>query len=161
MTTKIFIDTEFTNFSDPKLISIGLAAESGEEFYAELPFSMHDCSEFVRETVVPMLGKTPHARCTLDEIYSSIVNWLKIVRNGHEDLEICFDFQTDWDLFGEVLGNNIPAWCKSRLIENCVNELLRHDYHEKNNLPEHHALYDAQANRYAFREKIIPNLFPE
>jgi len=33
----IFIDTEFTNFSNPQLISIGLAASTGEEFYAEVP----------------------------------------------------------------------------------------------------------------------------
>ena len=74
MTSKIFIDAELTDFVDPKVISIGLVAESGEEFYAELPFSMRDCSEFVRETVVPMLGKEPHVACTMDELYLKIMN---------------------------------------------------------------------------------------
>lgn len=157
MTTKIFLDTEFTDFANPKIISIGLAAQSGEEFYAELPFPKRDCNEFVRETVVPMLGKIPHAECTLDEIYVRMISWLKIVRTGDEDVEICFDYQTDWDLFKELLSNNVPVWCKSRLVADCINELLRYDYHEKNNLPEHHALHDAQANRYAFREKITKN----
>jgi hypothetical protein len=36
MPFKVFIDTEFTDFNDPHLISIGLVAESGEEFYAEV-----------------------------------------------------------------------------------------------------------------------------
>ncbi len=157
MASKIFIDTEFTDFVDPKLISIGLAAESGEEFYAELPFLRSDCSEFVRETVIPMLGKIPHAECTMDELYSKIIGWLKLVRCGDEDVEICFDYQTDWDLFNEALSNNVPTWCKSRLVADHINELLRYDYHEKNNFPEHHALHDAQANRYAFREKIASN----
>jgi len=34
MPLKIFIDTEFTNLIAPQLVSIGLVAESGEEFYA-------------------------------------------------------------------------------------------------------------------------------
>lgn len=34
----IFIDTEFTQFNDPELISIGLVTEdASHEFYAELP----------------------------------------------------------------------------------------------------------------------------
>jgi hypothetical protein len=37
MSFNVFIDTEFTDFLDPQLISIGLVAQSGEEFYAELP----------------------------------------------------------------------------------------------------------------------------
>ncbi|RFB67525.1 MULTISPECIES: 3'-5' exoribonuclease [unclassified Herbaspirillum] len=154
MALKIFIDTEFTNFEDPELISIGLAAESGEEFYAELPFSIRDCSEFVREAVLPMLGQTPHAECTLSDIYSRITNWLNLVRSGSKDVEICFDYQTDWELFRQALDNNVPSWCKPRLVSDQINELLRYDYHEKNQLPEHHALHDAQANRYAFRETI-------
>lgn len=157
MTSKVFVDTEFTDFVAPKLISIGLAAESGEEFYAELPFSLHDCNEFVRETVVPMLGKSPHAACTMDELYSKIINWLKLVRRKDEDMVICFDYQTDWDLFREALANNVPSWCKPRLVADHINELLRWDYHEKSGFPEHHALYDALANRYAFREAISKN----
>jgi hypothetical protein len=155
MALKIFIDTEFTDFVDPKLISIGLAAESGENFYAEVPFPMRDCSEFVREIVVPMLGNMPHAECSMDELYSRIITWLKLVRSGSEDIDICFDYWTDWDLFRQALGNNVPQWCKSRLVADRINEILRCDYHEKNRLPEHHALHDAQANRYAFREAII------
>lgn len=153
MASKVFIDTEFTNFVDPKLISIGLAAQSGEEFYAELPFSLGDCSEFVRAIVVPLLGKVPHAECTMDELYSRIIGWLKLVRSGDEDMEICFDYQTDWDLFSEALDCRIPSWCRHRMVSCNINELLRYEFHRKHKLPEHHALYDAQANRYAFRER--------
>jgi len=154
MAIKVFIDTEFTDFYNPQLISMGMAADSGEEFYIELPFHYHDCNEFVREVVVPLLGKIPHAQCTNDDAYSRIVDWLKLIRYREENIEICFDHQTDWDLFGKALSENIPSWCKPRLVDDRINELLRYDFHEKNQLPEHHALYDAQANRYAFREAI-------
>jgi hypothetical protein len=36
--------------------------------------------------------------------------------------------------------------------ERHINELLRYEFHVKNSLPEHHALHDALALRYAFRE---------
>jgi len=52
----IFLDTEFTAFFDPMLISIGMAADSGEEFYAEVPFTDAACSAFVREAVALRLS---------------------------------------------------------------------------------------------------------
>lgn len=42
-------------------------------------------------------------------------------------------------------------------VGNEINELLRCDYYRKNGLPEHHALYDAQANKYAFEENLRPD----
>jgi len=149
---KIFIDTEFTDFTDTHLISIGLAAESGEEFYAEAPYPAHACSPFVREVVIPLLGQIPHSACEADDLRSRLLTWLKLVRPRNIDIEICFDYQTDWDLFARALDSQIPEWCHPRLISYGINELLRYEFHQKNNLPEHHALYDAQANRYAFRE---------
>lgn len=54
---KIFLDTEFTDFIDPQLISIGIAASNSEEFYAEVPYSIDLCSTFVKEVVIPLQGK--------------------------------------------------------------------------------------------------------
>jgi hypothetical protein len=53
----IFLDTEFTDFYEPCLISMGLASEYGEDFYAEVPYPDHACSAFVREAVLPLLRK--------------------------------------------------------------------------------------------------------
>ncbi len=149
----VFIDTEFTDFLDPVLISLGIAADSGEEFYAELPYPEKACSAFVREAVIPLLGAVPNAGCTLDELPQRIVTWLRLVKRRDEDVEICFDYQTDWDLFADALDCRVPPWCQARLVSHDINELLRYEFHKKNNLPEHHALYDAMANRYAFRER--------
>ncbi len=46
---RVFLDTEYTNISQPALISIGLVADDGREFYAELTdgWLACDCSPFV------------------------------------------------------------------------------------------------------------------
>lgn len=153
MPLKIFIDTEFTDFIDCHLISLGMAAESGEDFYVEVPYPDKACSEFVREAVIPLLGKIPHAQCEFGALRTKILTWMDIVRNKDEEVEICFDYQADWDLFIDALDYRVPEWCKSRLVARNINELLLYSFHKKHGLPEHHALYDAQANRYAFRER--------
>ena len=153
MSLKVFVDTEFTNFIDTDLISIGMAAASGEEFYAEVPYPQASCSEFVREAVIPLLGQVPDAFCMIDDLYLKIISWLNIIRSREEDVEICFDYQTDWDLFVVALDGRVPLWCRPRMVSRHINELLRYKFHKDNNLPEHHALYDAHANRYAFRER--------
>jgi hypothetical protein len=150
---KIFLDTEYTDFFDPHLVSLGMAAETGEEFYAEVPYPEKACSAFVREVVIPLLGGYLGATCALDELRTRIWTWLELVRRSHDEvMEICVDDQTDWDLFADAMDNRVPPWCQCRLVGYNINELLRFDFHQRYKLPEHHALYDAMANRYAFRE---------
>ena len=65
----VFLDTEFTNFVRPDLISIALVSEDGREFYAERTDYRHaDCSDFVRQTVQPLLGRVPGAQCDRAEL---------------------------------------------------------------------------------------------
>lgn len=151
MHLKIFIDTEFTDFVDRHLISLGMAAETGEDFYKEVPYPTTACSEFVREVVVPLLEKTPPTQCEHAQLRDQILAWLDIVR-GNKEIEICFDYQADWDLFINAMDYRVPKWCKSRNIAGNIDELLLSSFHKERGLPEHHALYDAQANRYAFQE---------
>lgn len=153
MSFKIFIDTEFTDFIDIHLISIGMIAQSGEEFYAEVPYPDSSCNAFVRERVIPLLGHIQDAHCAIEDLCVKMTTWLSIVRPGEADVEICFDYQSDWDLFSNALDYRVPPWCQPRIVSRNINELLRYKFHKDNNLPEHHALYDAQANRYAFRER--------
>ena len=152
MGLNVFIDTEFTDFLDPQLISIGLVAQSGEEFYAELPYEDRACSAFVKEAVLPLLGYAPHAEMGKDILYGELTNWLRLIRPKGQEIFICYDYQTDWDLFYDVLDGRVPPRCKRRLVADRINELLRYEFHKKNNMPEHHALNDARANCYAFRE---------
>ncbi|RJX31038.1 MAG: hypothetical protein C4516_09140 [Oxalobacter sp.] len=139
---KVFLDTEFTNFIDTGLISIGLAAESGEVFYAEVPYEHAECSEFVKAAVLPLLDPASYGY-SADELRIRLHSWLVMVRPSHGDLEICFDYQGDWDLFYDAMRDLMPSWCRPRRVGRNINELLRYEYHSKNNLPEHHALNDA------------------
>lgn len=139
-------------FNNPQLISIGMVTQSGEEFYAELPYNVRKCSDFVKAAVLPLLGYAPHAEMTKDDLFLEMINWLKLVRPNDQEVFICYDYQIDWDLFYDVLDGRVPPWCKRRLVADRINELLRHEFHEKNKLPEPHALNDARANCYAFRE---------
>jgi hypothetical protein len=150
---KIFLDTEFTDFIDPRLISIGLAASSGEEFYAEIPYPPELCSEFVKEIVIPLLGRNSGAVCTTDELSIRLIAWLNLIRSSNEKLDICFDFPTDWHLFSKALNDRVPEWCQPRLVGREINAMMRYDFHKRNHLPQHHALYDAKGIRYAFRER--------
>lgn len=63
----------------------------------------------------------------------------------------------DWDLFVDAMDCRVPLWYQQRLVADNIKEFLLFYFHEKNGLPVHHALFDAQANRYAFREHINPD----
>ena len=55
---RLFLDCEFTKLSaQAKLISLALVAEDGREFYVEVidAWREEDCSEFVKEIVLPQL----------------------------------------------------------------------------------------------------------
>ncbi|ABR91915.1 Hypothetical protein mma_1744 [Janthinobacterium sp. Marseille] len=157
----VFIDTEFTDFVDPRLISLGMASEYGEDFYAEVPYPDHACSVFVREAVVPLLRKIPHSYFMIGSLHLEVIKWLEIVRRDKEDVFICIDSQTDWDLFSNALDNRVPSWCHCKLVSDEIVELMLYDFFLHSGLPEHHALYDAQANRHAYRANPNkkPNLY--
>ena len=152
----VFIDTEYTNFHAPQLISIGLVADTGEEGYFEVEHDAKACSEFVRDVVVPLLGREPNALVPQHLLASKLFTWLEIVKPRQHDITICFDHQTDWDLFIAALNYQVPPWVKSRNVCYEIGDLLYQDFFEREALPEHHALYDARANAFAFRERTVP-----
>jgi len=149
MPQQIFVDTEFTNFESPKLISIGLVALSGEEFYAETEYDKYECSNFVHEHVIPLL--TIKEKSSLDNIRARLLSWIESVRNDGVIL-ICYDPEYDREMLGQIFRNQTPP---SVLFRNLglsyVNGLKRYEFHVKNKQAEHHALHDARALRHAFR----------
>lgn len=55
---KLFLDCEFTQLTtQAKLISLALVGQDGREFYVEVmdAWREEDCSEFVKEIVLPQL----------------------------------------------------------------------------------------------------------
>lgn len=134
-----------------------MVSESGEELYFEVPYEKCICSEFVREAVIPLLDQDPELKCGKDELKLQILNWLQIVRTTRDiEFEICFDYQTDWDLFVDIFDGEIPKFIRPRLISQEISELLLYEFWKRNpDLREHHALYDARANAYAFRKNAL------
>jgi hypothetical protein len=149
----VFLDCEFTDFIDTHLISLGMVSEYAEEFYAEVPYPDAACSPFVREAVLPLLGQIPHSYFTRDNLRMEIIKWLEIVRRNNEEVFICVDYQGDWDLFCDALDYRVPPWCHFKLVADEINELMLYHFFKSNQLPEHHALYDARANCYAYRPR--------
>lgn len=145
----IFIDTEFTHFHQPELISIGLVTEDeSHEFYAELPVNTAKCSDFVIDIVLPQLSKDPNAQCTPAELNTRLLTWLE--QFADQSPRVCYDYDGDWNLFCSALDDNVPAWIDQWNIDRLINPIRVWEYLKVNGLKEHHALNDAKANRHAF-----------
>lgn len=148
---RLFLDTEFTDFIDCELISIGIVSDDGREFYAErTDFDLSRCSHFVKEAVLPLLGRECPIAGTEEEIGTALRAWL----TRFEDVEICVDYPTDFELFGYLVRDPdtlaLPAHVKGCNIRNIIDAADIERYWRKNGRMAHHALHDARANRYAF-----------
>ncbi|WP_293603783.1 3'-5' exoribonuclease [Polaromonas sp. UBA4122] len=154
----VFLDTEFTAFVRPDLISIGLVAEDGREFYAErTDYYTTQCSDFVRETVLPLLGRVPGAACTRTELTDRVRDWFGQLP---EPATVVFDSEKDWLLLAvAMLGrpHSTPPgnFAKQMYLdsyaithpafETALNAVYTPEW------PAHHALADARALMAGYR----------
>jgi hypothetical protein len=157
---KIFLDTEFTDFpeSECDLISIGLVADDGREFYAELTdYRQEACSGFVREIVLPLLNQ--HKDTVVGnrwQVARELAEWLEPYRN--DECVICFDYNTDWYLMRDMLlmlpDDMLPDFLTTKNIWGDIDKMAI-DYYwlEADCLGHkpHQALWDARGNKYAYR----------
>lgn len=152
---KIFLDTEYTDFGvNRQLISIGMVADSGEEFYMELPFDRALCNEFVIDNILPLLHKEPLTEPYAEgNLRNTLLKWFSIVKRRNEMIEVCTDSQSDWDLLIKALEYNVPKDIIHINIEEKLVYNRMFEFWEETKLPEHHALYDAKANKHGFRYK--------
>ena len=148
----IFIDTKFSDFIHGELISIGLVTEDGHEFYAESSeVDWTKCSDFVRVAVLPKLGSQLSIKGTELEIGRALLTWLG---EFTEVLVICSDHAYDWEYFCYLVRDpqsleipermswrNLTPYLQARDVELYWSTFGRND---------HHALYDARANKFAF-----------
>lgn len=150
---RIFIDTEFTDFENPELISIGLVTEDGQhEFYAELPVNYSKCNDFVLAIILPQLGKGPDAQCGIDELCIRLKNWI-VQFACMAPITICYDYDGDWTLFCKAMDNNIPIWLRGKNIYRYIDQTALQMFFIEHRISDHHALNDAKANRHAFDSK--------
>jgi hypothetical protein len=113
MATKLFYESEFTGLhQQTTLISIGLVAESGESFYAELDdYDEKQVSDWIRENVINKLRlkqKGLIARGNESEYYGNkkqLSAYLRTWLNQFEHIEIWSDcLAFDWVLFCQLFG---------------------------------------------------------
>ena len=174
----IFFDTEFTELgANSRLISIGFVSEDGQrEFYAELSntYQIADCSDFVRESVLPQL-QGGSSLMSVRELAVKLIPWLKGFK---EPVQLATDsLAWDWSWmqviyaeFGGYLLENTQVWDDMRNTPSRLESVARPSnvdakpvlLHEVSLLPafdramgqafesglrRHHALDDAKANR--------------
>lgn len=151
----VFFDTEFTELGiNPRLISIGLVSEDGEQtFYAELAdtYQPNDCSYFVLETVLPLLeGGTQ--QMPMHELVLRLGSWLESLDGP---VKLATDSQAwDWPWIQEIfhLAGTWPQNVDRRpLILQLTSGFERGTERAfKTGLRRHHSLDDAKANRLAW-----------
>ena len=155
----IFFDTEFTDLHwNAKLISIGLVAEDGREFYAELSdtYQIADCGDFAHDVVLPLLegGLT---RMTLSALSFRLRNWLEVFQ---QPVTLATDsIEWDWPWIKMIFAD--PMTWPTNLSKSAAVLLFDADVGERfgdalelafaAGLRRHHALDDAKANRLGWQ----------
>ena len=144
----LFLDTEFTDFHNPELISLGLVSECGRlEFYGErTDFDLRRCNEFVRANVLPKLGQGP---CfTAGELSGALRNWFNRVHalDAAGVVLVLYDYDPDFALLANALYH-LPPWLEGANIANQINHVGWAREGLEGSPNAHHALHDARALR--------------
>lgn len=108
----IFIDTEFTDFIDCDLISIGMVSEDGQyELYLERSdYQTERCNSFVQAAVLPQLGVAGQA-LDRSQIAVRLKEWFATLPRS---LTVSCDSSTDWELLLDAMDGVRPANLTSR-----------------------------------------------
>lgn len=146
----IFLDTEFSDFIDCELISIGMVSEDGQhECYLEVQdFDRAKCNSFVQSAVWSQLGKFDDAKVSKQALPARLRDWFATLPRG---ITLACDSQHDRDLLADALDGrwpeNLQGWFDLRpLIDTGVFDRAVTKYHTPER-PWHHAFYDAHAHR--------------
>jgi hypothetical protein len=145
---RYFIDTEFTDFRQCQLISLALVGENGYEFYGErTDFDPALCSDFVTAVVLPQLGQIAGRAMPFTQLREAVHEWLRSIP-GDAGPVLCYDYETDLNLFRFLLGGPLPRGWRVENIAGRRDRERRAAYYARHG-GEHHALHDARANAFA------------
>lgn len=162
---RFWVDTEFTGFDQPDLLSVGLVAENGvSECYVELLDAEREChcSDFVRKEVLPLFGLLGVRATSYAELSDYISSFLQATAPGC-NIELMYDSKMDKDLLSNAL-EEAPQWddlqehIAWRDVSAQVNESdasaaakrSAFDAAALEGVGRHHALIDARALRAAY-----------
>lgn len=147
----IFLDTEFTDFIDCELISIGMVSEDGQHvLYLEVQdFDRLKCNAFVQAAVCSQLGQIDGASISKAALPGRLHEWFDSLPPG---VVLACDSQHDRDLLADVLDGlwpeNLSGWFDLRECQvDPVFDRAVAAYHATTGQSWHHSLYDAHAHR--------------
>lgn len=149
----LFLDTESTDFQDCSLISIALVSEDGSfEFYGERSdFDYDACNTFVRTHVWAHLGMFPSQKFKKHELESRLG---AAIAELPGPVAIAFDSDRDLQLMKGIFENSpipsIAQYVDLRAIQNSATYAQVEAAFYDADHPQHHALFDAKANRAAW-----------
>lgn len=181
--TKVFFDTEFTGLHQKTtLISIGLVAETGEKFYAELTdYDKTQIDDWLQENVIDNLTlnetdyginnysldtDTAYFKGSLFELKSALYDWL--TKSNFGDVEMWSDcLSYDWVLFNQIFGHafDIPKnvyyipfdICTLFKVKGIDPDINREKYgcgEVYAEMKKHNALWDAEVIKMCY-ERLI------
>lgn len=183
---RIFFDTEFTDFTNMDMISIGMVAESGEELYKEnLDFIESWSSQWVKDNIYPLLNRQQFG-AKRHQIVMDIEEFVSAL--DCSEVEFLADYQGDLDILKSLLGSaqltkpyklvnfrnviyqaadkfvtdtggNDTSYQK--LVKNAMGDFDREfeKFFTETGQTQHHALSDARANFKAFGYTMRENHF--
>ena len=148
---KYFFDTEFSERGPEhpiQLISIGIVAEDGREFFAHADWYDADaCNDWVKANVLPKVEGRP--RWSREEIGKAIVDFV-----GDQPEFWAYFGAYDWvvlcQVFGDMMGlpTGWPMWCRD--LKQAIEDFDPKMTIPEQKMPEHDALNDARWTKEIF-----------
>ncbi len=167
---RVFFDTEFTGLhKETTLISIGMIAEDGNTFYAELTdYDVTQVDEWIQKNVVEKLSIPDEAGEQLVNTFKGDKNYIREKLESwlsqFKDVEIWSDcLSYDWVLFNDLFGHafNIPKniyyipfdICTLFKIKGIDPDINREAFSEIDKAEDkHNALHDAKVIKACYEK---------
>ena len=178
---RVHIDTEFTDFVNSDVISLGMIADNGSEFYFEnLDHIKAWCSDWVKENIYPMLNDVKFGK-TRKALAASAWEW--IAELECDGIIISYDHRVDMEILMDLFGGikHPKIFDHQNIIENIYYDCDRivkesggghsaydsmvarvistferdfQSYFETTGETQHYAISDARANRFAYNNIV-------
>lgn len=147
----LFFDTEFTDFRDMDLISIGIVSKDGHEFYAEnTEFNKAWCNDFVKAEVLTRLQGGDCAM-SFQQIKEKLQIWVTDLLEDYSSVLFIFDYSGDWFLMGDLLTDYPQKKKVGGMRDDLDAGIELYFLHDRSN--QHHALNDAKALLNGYKVK--------
>jgi len=154
----LFLDTEFTDFRDMDLISIGIVSQDQHEFYREnTDYKQSWCNDFVKAEVVSKLQGGDHA-LPYAQLKKNLQLWISDLLEEYATVLFVYDYSGDWFLLGELLIGYPQRDRVNGKKDDLEAGIELYFMHDRSN--EHHALHDAKALLNDFKLKYADKVSP-